>query len=744
MTDAELLLATEALSGVGGWAFDAATQQLRWTPQAFRLHGLDPAGPQPSLAQALALVMLDDRQRLQDMISAVLARGLPGELELTVLPPGGTPRRLHVLAQPQPGPGAVMGVSGTLRLAAPQTSPSPMSMDPRSYRFALAAAGVGVFEMDLDTGQEVWNERTLELYGLPPGSHAPTRQQWRDHFLHPDDRARAAEFTGGGRPYELDYRIRRANDGAVRWVHTRAAYAYGGTRYVLGVTLDITERKLAEQRAQDAWHALDVSATQVGFGFGWRDANGDVGEWSPQLRLMFGLAADAPTPTRSQVLQLVDEADRERLAQELWLSSPPGQMREIEYRVRRHDGSRRILMSRTVMRHDGDGRPQRYYFAVIDLTETRARDRELAELLERLQMATEASGIGTWERDPQADVATWDDTTLALFGLPPGSTAPTGDAYLALIHPEDRARVGEMLQVTAAEAPNFDCQFRVLLPDGRVRWLLTRGRSHRDASGRVVRRSGICFDITERRQAEAALQAQALAERANAAKTEFLSRMSHELRTPLNAVLGFAQLLMLDAAQPLSEPQRARVAHIQNAGWHLLALINDVLDLTRIESRQAQLQPELLPLAELVDECLAMHAQAAAQRGIRLLPQRDASTPHVAWADRMRFKQVLLNLLSNAIKYNRDGGWVRLSLQALPGNLVQLAVCDSGLGLTAEQLAQLFEPFNRLGRERSAVEGTGIGLALSKLIAEQMGGRLEARSEPGVGSEFLLTLPASP
>ena len=490
----------------------------------------------------------------------------------------------------------------------------------------------------------------------------------------------------------------------------------------------------------DAMLALDISATQLGFGFGWRDARSEAGYWSPQLRRMFGIPEDGPTPSRDDFVALVDPADRARVAAELQLRPAAGSVRAIEYDVVHPSGARRTLMTRAVVRPDAEGRPWRYYFVVIDITDTRARDRRMVELAQRLQLASEASGIGTWDRDVREPTSNWDTTTKALFGLPPDAPTPMRDEFFAMVHPDDRAHV--MAEVLAQKS-HVEYEFRVLRPDGSVRWLVVRGRALLDAQGLVVRRTGICLDVTDRREAEATRQAKELAERASAAKTEFLSRMSHELRTPLNAVLGFAQVLALDTAEPLSDNQRTRIGHIQTAGWHLLALINDVLDLARIESRQSSLNPVAVPLPEVVHECLAMNPAAAAAAGIeqRSAPF-DAELP-AAWADRTRVRQVLLNLLSNAVKYNLPGGHVTVSATRASVRELRLVVADSGPGLTPLQLEHLFEPFNRLGRENGLVEGTGIGLMLSRLIAQQMGGRIEVQSQPGAGSSFILVLPVA-
>ncbi|MEX2658147.1 MAG: ATP-binding protein [Acidimicrobiales bacterium] len=245
--------------------------------------------------------------------------------------------------------------------------------------------------------------------------------------------------------------------------------------------------------------------------------------------------------------------------------------------------------------------------------------------------------------------------------------------------------------------------------------------------------------LDERGRAEAAQrEAQEAAEAANRSKSEFLSRMSHELRTPLNAVLGFGQLLELEE---LDENQRDAVGHILKAGRHLLDLINEVLDISRIETGDLALSPEPVLAADLVQEAVDLIGPLAGQHGIQLVVDRSGASDSYAFADRQRAKQVLLNLLSNAVKYNRPKGTVAVSCQQVAGARVRISVTDTGTGIPAERLGLLFVPFERLGAEHTGVEGTGIGLALSKRLAEAMGGTLDVASTLGEGSTFTLELP---
>jgi len=253
-------------------------------------------------------------------------------------------------------------------------------------------------------------------------------------------------------------------------------------------------------------------------------------------------------------------------------------------------------------------------------------------------------------------------------------------------------------------------------------------------------------DITERKRLDLVLleknleleNAKALAEKANRSKSEFLSSMSHELRSPLNAILGFAQLMESGTPLPTST-QKSSIDQILKAGWYLLELINEILDLALIESGRLSLALEQVSLVEIMLECQAMIEPQAQKNGIQMtFPTFE--TPFFVHADRTRVKQVMINLLSNAIKYNRPQGTVEVTCAAASEKRVHISVQDTGEGLSAEKRAQLFQPFNRLGQEASAEEGTGIGLVVSKRLVELMGGQIGVESTVGVGSRFWVEL----
>ncbi len=318
-----------------------------------------------------------------------------------------------------------------------------------------------------------------------------------------------------------------------------------------------------------------------------------------------------------------------------------------------------------------------------------------------------------------------------------------GRRTLDLTHPEDREQDGRLAQaLLRGEFSSYQRIKRYLRRDAGVVEVRVLVSVLRDEDGQPYSLLGVVEDIGDQRRLQDLERAREAAEAANAAKNEFLSRMSHELRTPLNAMLGFAQLLGLEGQPPLSQHQQDWTRQIQQAGWHLLEMINDTLDLSRIESGALRLSPDRQDLPALLQEVTALLQGQSQLQDVRIELHL---APQARWvlADATRLKQVLSNLLSNAIKYNRHGGAVRvLSQLPAPGH-VQIRVLDEGPGLSPQQQAQLFQPFNRLGQEGSGIEGTGIGLVISRRLAELMGGSLDYEAPAGEGACFVLRLPVA-
>jgi PAS domain S-box-containing protein len=364
----------------------------------------------------------------------------------------------------------------------------------------------------------------------------------------------------------------------------------------------------------------------------------------------------------------------------------------------------------------------------------------LRESQQRLRSILDHAPIGVAYTDTEGRIREANPYLRELLGTT--SERLAGMPLARLLHADDReAEAQARARLLDSEVPMARATLRCKAADGRI--IATRAsvsvlRGGKDNEPR--RMVWVIEDITEHLALEEANRAREGAEAANRAKSEFLSRMSHELRTPLNALLGFTQLLELDRKQPLAPHQLDWTAQMRQAGWHLLHMINDTLDLARIESGHVDLEPRTLDLVELVAAAQALVQLSADKRRIRVEVHLGLGAQAVI-GDATRVKQILTNLLSNAVKYNVEGGNIIIASRMADEGRVALDVIDTGAGMNPQQLAQLFQPFNRLGQESGPIEGTGIGLVISLRLAELMGGTLHARSAVGMGSTFTLELP---
>ena len=558
------------------------------------------------------------------------------------------------------------------------------------------------------------------------------------------DRARQT-----GLPQTIQYDL-EITPGATHHFEARVTPMTGGQ--VLYLTSDITDRKVGDDKLRVSEELYRSVAATIRDGLLIVDLQGQVVAMNPAARRVLGFAARQSDNESLQgdLLQLLEDDLCTPLPRERWPlqeTIDTGE-RVVDRVVPARRADREIVwlqMSSHLLRLD----PQQPPFAAMvtfrDITQERLAVHELASSEERWKFALEGAGDGVWDWDMVSGVVYYSSRWKQMLGFHDGDVGDTIEEIFSRIHPEDRDQVAHSTMQYMTETRSVqEVEFRLRHRDGHFLHILSRGKVvARSQDGMPSRVVGTHSDITRLKEAENAQRAQQLAEAASASKSEFLSRMSHEIRTPLNAITGFAQLLRLQMQTgPADVAQRNYVDQILHAGRHLSGLVNDVLDLQQVEAGVMSLRPEVLRLDEEVVQCLSMLLPMAEQREIAMSSDIPADI-HVL-ADRQRLRQVLVNIGSNAIKYNQHGGLVRVEGRTLPNAVIELAITDAGAGMTPEQLNRLFQPFERLGRETSHVEGTGLGLIITRSLIESMGGRMEIESRPGSGTRVSITLPQAP
>ncbi len=441
-----------------------------------------------------------------------------------------------------------------------------------------------------------------------------------------------------------------------------------------------------------------------------------------------------------------EERIAERFPQyELEVASRTGRFEDQGWRIRK-DGTRFWANVIITALRDESGALVGFAKVTRDLTERRAAEDALRQSEARFRLlVTAVADYGIFVLDPEGRVASWNEGAQRMEGY-------TADEiigqHFSVFYPQDRIDAGfpdYELEVAGREGRFEDEGWRIR-KDGTRFWANVVITALRDERGVLVGFAKVTRDLTERRAAEERrvvdAQRVAAAEAANRAKSEFLATMSHELRTPLNAIGGYADLLAEEIYGPVGAEQKDALQRIRRSQQHLLSIINDLLNYSRIEAGQLSYDVAPVPVLAMLDTVAAMIEPQAIRKGLAF--ERGACPPQViARVDRARTEQILLNLLSNAVKFTPPGGRIMVSCTPL-GNRVALRVRDTGPGIPPEKLEAIFEPFVQLGRAlNSPHEGTGLGLAISRDLARAMGGDLTAASAPGVGATFTLVLPAA-
>ena len=587
------------------------------------------------------------------------------------------------------------------------------------------------------------NQRALALIDQPfetlAGRYFAETPWWQ-----PEDRPRlrdALARAAAGITDSFETEHPGANGETVSVLFHAVPVAVGETRYISVVGVDITARRALETALRQSKARFERLAEVSPSGIWETHADGSNIYVSRGWCRITGLNPDVAIG--EGWAEALHPDDRERVRSE-WLEATHGGgvSYQSEFRFLRADGTEVPVLCIGEAVRDETGEVNRWVGTVTDITELRSLYEALELQKRRLQSIVDGTNVGTWEWNVQTGETVFNDRWAQMIGYMLDELAPVSiDTWLRFVHPDDLPRSQAALQAHfAGESDYYDCELRVRHRLGHWIWIQDRGQvSTRDASGRPLLMAGTHQDVTARKQAEAALlEAKQAAEAANVAKSRFLATMSHELRTPMNGVLGMAQLLLAGNAGEAQVRQYART--ILQSGNTLLNLLNDILDLSKVESGKLQLESGVVRPAEVVRETCTLHGAGANAKGLSISAEWQGPAMRAYRGDPHRLTQMLGNLVSNAIKFTASGE-IRIEARELSRDgalrVLEFSVRDTGIGISDAMQSRLFKPFSQLDDSNTRrYGGTGLGLSIVHSLARLMGGDVGVESVPEQGSRF--------
>ncbi|MEG4269021.1 PAS domain S-box protein [Microcoleus sp. Pol12A4] len=597
------------------------------------------------------------------------------------------------------------------------------------YRSIFESVNDGIIITELETGKVVAiNPAQARIHGytyeeftqLPPGG-----------FIHPDSYHLFVDFletVKAGKQFFCHAIDVHKDNKCIDVEVTATPYWQDDKLYALSVVRDITDRKQAEdaiKQSEERYRSLILATSQIV----WTgDSEGRCPDM-PTLRAYTGQTVEEVVGFGW--LDAIHPDDRESTAQAWMEAVQTKSLYDIEYRIRGADGNYRYFQGRGVPILNEDGSIREWVGTCTDIHDRKQAEDAIKQSEERYRSLIAATSQIVWTADGEGrcpDLPSWraytGQTEAEVIGL----------GWLDAIHPDDRERTAQVWMEAAQTKTLYDIEYQIRAADGNYRYFQVRGVPILNEDGSIREWVGTCSDIHDRKQAEFLMaKAKEAAEAASRAKSEFLANMSHELRTPLNGIMGYAQILQ--RSKSLNQEERSRIDVIYQCGSHLLTLINDILDLSKIEAQKVELMPTDFHFPAFLQGVAEMCRIRAELKGIQFHFPSSPELPIGIRADEKRLRQVLINLLSNAIKFT-DEGTVTFIVSFATEEKIRFEIRDTGTGIAQDQLQAIFQPFEQVGDRRRQTEGTGLGLAISQRIVELMGSTIQVQSEMNVGSIF--------
>ncbi|QJW98531.1 PAS domain S-box protein [Frigoriglobus tundricola] len=729
-----------AAADLGQWALNLTDHTARRTLRHDQIFGYDALLPEWTYETFLEHVVPDDRAAVDADFQKAVATGSAWAVECRIRRADGAVRHVWTKALIRRDAGGhvewMLGIVGdvTDRRLAEEAERAGRER----LRMALSAARMVAWEYDPATGAVVTSDNAADVYGFPSGEGMGTIDRGFA-MLHPDDadrhKATVAAAVAAGAGFNSQFRIVRPDNGAVQWMEERGhAVRHGasGNVRLVGVNMDITARKEAEAALRESEERSAFVRHSTGVGFWYCDLPFDVLQWDELVKAHFHLPPDAVVTIQTFYDRLHPD-DREPTRRAIERSIADRTAYNVDYRtVDPHTDALKWVRAIGRTFYAADGTPARFDGVTLDVTDQKRAELSLRESEERFRLMADAAPVMIWMSGTDKLVSWYNRPWLAFTGR--SMEQAVGNGATEVVHPDDLGRTLPLYTAAFDARTPFSMEYRLRRHDGEYRWHICNGVPRYRADGAFEGYIGSCFDVTDYKNAQAALRD------ADRRKDEFLATLAHELRNPLAPIRNGLQVIRMAGANGTIEQARSMM---ERQLGQMVRLVDDLLDVSRVTTGKLTLSADRLELRAVIDAAVETSRPAVDQAGHALsvvIPDE----PIVVEGDLTRLAQVVSNLLTNSAKYTHRGGNIRVSV-GRDGDTAVVSVKDDGIGIPPAMLGRVFEMFVQVDRTlEKTTGGLGIGLSLVKGLVEMHGGTIEARSAgEGRGSEFEVRLPVA-